>query len=192
MSGCWLIWAMPPVRLGLAGRYSRKMPERPRKRSQSFSWNSPREDGYNSRHLKPPEHFQNCLPLNTAGDASFFRSVSEEGLSELVMAMLRAFLIIKSPPTSVTAKSIAPKFSQAIIAIRVHSALARMTVGGIFATMDSPLGSCYVGLLLALLHTACCHPSKSDCFCFMPLLSLSPPTNAMASLRHTQRAVSTF
>ena len=28
----------------------------------------------NSRHLKPPEHFQNSLPPSTAGDASFFRS----------------------------------------------------------------------------------------------------------------------
>ena len=37
-----------------------------------------------SRHLKLPEHFQNCLPLSTAGDASFFRSGSGEGLSELV------------------------------------------------------------------------------------------------------------
>ena len=40
---------------------------------------------YISRHLKPPEHFQNCLPLSTAGDASFFRSGSGEGLSELLM-----------------------------------------------------------------------------------------------------------
>ena len=34
---------------------------------------------YSSRRLKPPEHFQNCLPLSTAGDASFFRSGSGEG-----------------------------------------------------------------------------------------------------------------
>ena len=34
---------------------------------------------YNSRHLMPPEHFQNSLPLSTAGDASFFcRSGSGE------------------------------------------------------------------------------------------------------------------
>ena len=49
---------------------------------------------YNSMHLKPPEHFQNCLPLNTAGDASFFRSGAREGLSELLMeapAVLRIF-----------------------------------------------------------------------------------------------------
>ena len=37
---------------------------------------------YNSRHLKAPEHFQNSLPPSTAGDASFFRSGSGEGLSE--------------------------------------------------------------------------------------------------------------
>ena len=40
---------------------------------------------YNSRHLKAPEHFQNSLPPSTAGDASFFRSGSGEGFSELVM-----------------------------------------------------------------------------------------------------------
>ena len=50
---------------------------------------------YNSRHLKAPEHFQNCLPPSTAGDASFFRSGSGEGLSEPVMefpAVLGVFL----------------------------------------------------------------------------------------------------
>ena len=50
---------------------------------------------YNSRHLKAPEHFQNSLPPSTAGDASFFRSGSGEGLSELVMefpAVLGVFL----------------------------------------------------------------------------------------------------
>ena len=35
---------------------------------------------YNSRHLRLPEHFQNSLPTSTAGDASFFRSGSGEGL----------------------------------------------------------------------------------------------------------------
>ena len=51
---------------------------------------------YNSRHLKPPQHFHNFLPLSTAGDASFFRSGSGEGLSEPVMefpAALGVFLI---------------------------------------------------------------------------------------------------
>ena len=38
-------WAIPPVRLGLSGN-SGKIPERPRKRSQSVSWNSPREYGW--------------------------------------------------------------------------------------------------------------------------------------------------
>ena len=41
-----LIWAIPPVRLGLSGRNSGKIPERPRKRSQSVSWNFPREYGW--------------------------------------------------------------------------------------------------------------------------------------------------
>ena len=40
---------------------------------------------YNSRHLRLPEHFQNYLPPSTAGDASFCRIGSGEGLSELVM-----------------------------------------------------------------------------------------------------------
>ena len=34
-----------------------------------------------SRHLRLPEHFQNSLPPRTAGDASFFRNGSGEGLS---------------------------------------------------------------------------------------------------------------
>ena len=40
------IWAIPPVRLGLSGRNSGKIPERPRKRSQSVSSNFPREYGW--------------------------------------------------------------------------------------------------------------------------------------------------
>ena len=69
-----------PVRLGLSGGNSGKIPERPRKRSQSFSWNFPSRvqfgppKPYNSRSLKLPEHFQNSLPLSTAGDASFSRT----------------------------------------------------------------------------------------------------------------------
>ena len=54
---------------------------------------------YNSRHLRLPEHFQNSLPPSTAGDASFFRSGSGEGLSEPVMefpAVLGVSLILTS------------------------------------------------------------------------------------------------
>ena len=40
---------------------------------------------YNLRRLRLPEHFQNSLPPSTAGDASFFRSASGEGLSEPAM-----------------------------------------------------------------------------------------------------------
>ena len=50
---------------------------------------------YKSRHLRLPERFQNSLPPSTAGDASFFRIGSGEGLSELVMefpAVLGVFL----------------------------------------------------------------------------------------------------
>ena len=39
---------MPAVRLGLSGRISGKVPERPRKRSQSVSWNFPREYGWDA------------------------------------------------------------------------------------------------------------------------------------------------
>ena len=78
-------WAKPSVRLRLSGRNSGKIPERPQKRSQSVSWNSPREYGwdppkpYNSRHLKATEHFRNCLPPRTAGDAFFFQKWSRRG-----------------------------------------------------------------------------------------------------------------
>ena len=47
------------------------------------------------RHLRSPEHFQNSLPPRTAGNSSFFRSGSGEGLSEPVMefpAVLGVFL----------------------------------------------------------------------------------------------------
>ena len=55
---------------------------------------------YPLRHLRLPEHFQNYLPPSTAGDASFFRNGSGEGLSELVMefpAVLRVFPKEASP-----------------------------------------------------------------------------------------------
>ena len=55
---------------------------------------------YNSRHLRLPERFQNSLPPSTAGDASFFRIGSGEGLSELVMefpAVLGVFLNLRHP-----------------------------------------------------------------------------------------------
>ena len=77
------------------------------KRSESVSWNFPRRvrlgspKPYTSRHLRLPEHFQKSLPPSTAGDASFFRSGSGEGLSEPVMefpAVLEAFLTISLPP----------------------------------------------------------------------------------------------
>ena len=55
---------------------------------------------YNSRHLRRPERFQNSLPPSTAGDVSFFRIGSGEGLSELVTefpAVLGVFLIETHP-----------------------------------------------------------------------------------------------
>ena len=55
---------------------------------------------YNSRHLKPPEHFRNSLPLSTGRGALFFRSGSGEGLSEPTMefpAVLRVSLTLVHP-----------------------------------------------------------------------------------------------
>ena len=89
---------MTSLRLGLSGRHSRKdtgnalraFPGIPLKSTAGIP-----PKPYNSRHLKPPEHFQNSLPLSTAGDASFFRSGCGEGLSELPTefpAALRVFL----------------------------------------------------------------------------------------------------
>ena len=75
-------WAIPPVRLGTFRRKFRKIsgktPETLSERFLEFPstvrLGCPKP--YNSRHLRLREHFQNSLPLNTAGDASFFRSGS--------------------------------------------------------------------------------------------------------------------
>ena len=73
-----LNWAIPPVRLGLSGRNSGKIPERPRKRSQSISWwNFPREYGWDAPNPIIPGiwAFQSISrilsPPSTAGDAFF-------------------------------------------------------------------------------------------------------------------------
>ena len=86
--------------MGLSGRNSGKTPETLSERFLEFPsrvrLGSPKP--YSSRHLRLPEHFQNSLPPSTAGGASFFRSGSGEGLSELSMeflAVLRAFLIFE-------------------------------------------------------------------------------------------------
>ena len=73
------VWKIQILRSG----GSRKLPERPRKRSQSFPWNFP------SRSLSPSVRL---------GTPLFFRSGSGGGLSELVMefvAVLRVFLIVE-------------------------------------------------------------------------------------------------
>ena len=86
----WKRWAIPPER-----------PERPRKRSQSVSWNSSRECSWDppSPTIQGIWGYQSISrilsPSTASGDASFFRSGSGEGLSELVMeflAVLRACL----------------------------------------------------------------------------------------------------
>ena len=86
-----LFLATPPVRLGLSGGNSGKTPERPRETLSERFLEFPSRvrlgcpKPCNLRHFKAPEHFQNSLPPSTAGDASFFRSGSGEGLSEPVM-----------------------------------------------------------------------------------------------------------
>ena len=94
-------WAIPPVRLGLSGRNSGKIPERPPETLSERFLEFPSRvrlgcpKPYNSRHLRLPEQFQNYLPPSTARGASFFRSGSGEGLSEPVMefpAVLGVFL----------------------------------------------------------------------------------------------------
>ena len=80
-------WATPLVRLGLSRGNSGKIPERPRKRSESFSWNFPQEYGWDppspiiqgiwrlqsiSRILPPP-------PPSTAGEAFFFQKWFRRG-----------------------------------------------------------------------------------------------------------------
>ena len=81
-----LTWAIPPVRLGLSGRKFRKHPG-PETLSELFLEFPSRvrlgcPKPYNSRHLKAPERFQNCLPASRAGDASFFTKVVLETASQ--------------------------------------------------------------------------------------------------------------
>ena len=72
-----------PVWLGLSGRNSGKIPERPRKRSQSVSWNFPREYGWDAPSpiiqgiLRLPERFQNSLPQYGWGRLFFSDLVPE-------------------------------------------------------------------------------------------------------------------
>ena len=79
-------WAIPPVRLGLSGRNSRRIPETLSEGFLQFPstvrLGSPKP--YNSRHLKAPEHFLNSLPPQYGWGRFFFRSGSGEGLSELL------------------------------------------------------------------------------------------------------------
>ena len=83
-------WAIPPVRLGLSGRNSGKIPERPRKGSQSVSWNFPREYGWDapnpiiSRHLRLPERDSRILsPPVRLGTPLFSELVPERASQTL-------------------------------------------------------------------------------------------------------------
>ena len=102
-------WATPPSTAGTFRKKFRKnsgkTPETLSERFLEFlsgvRLGSPKP--YKSRHLKAPEHFQNCLPPSTTGDASFFRSGSREGLSEPVMefpAVLGVYLTGDTLPDS--------------------------------------------------------------------------------------------
>ena len=97
------VWAIPPVRLALSGRNSGKTPERPRKRSQSVSWNSRQEYGWDAPNpiIQGIWGFQSVSriisPPVRLGALLFFRSGSGEGFPELVMefpAVLGVFLSV--------------------------------------------------------------------------------------------------
>ena len=96
---------------------------------------------YNSRHLRLPERFQNSLPPSTAGDASFFRIGSGEGLSELVMefpAVLGVFLKKGGFASSWEAANLSEKVSRnmghrsnSIVRSRGIGPLSSLVTGGL-------------------------------------------------------------
>ena len=77
------LWMLPADRMGhtpstaetFRKKFRKEFPETLSERFLEFPLRvrlgSPKP--YNSRHSKAPEHFQNCLPPSTAGDASFFQ-----------------------------------------------------------------------------------------------------------------------
>ena len=78
----WTLWVIPPVRLGLSGRNCGKNPEKKPGNPLRACPGSPLGSTAGmpqTRHLKPPEHFQKCLPLSTAGDASVFQKWFQRG-----------------------------------------------------------------------------------------------------------------
>ena len=82
---CW------PITPSTAGTFQKKFRKDPGNALRAFP-GIPLES--TEGILRLPEHFSNSLPLSTAADASFFRSGSGEGLSELLMefpAVLRYF-----------------------------------------------------------------------------------------------------
>ena len=78
-------WAIPPVRLGLSGRNSGKIPEfLPETLSERFLEFPSRvrlgcPKPYNSRHLRLPERFQNSLPPQYGWGRLFFRNWFRRG-----------------------------------------------------------------------------------------------------------------
>ena len=106
--------AIPPVRLGLSGTNSGKIPERPRKRSESFSWNSPWEYGWDppSPVIQGIWGFQSISRI-LSPPARLFRNGSGEGLSEPVMefpAVLGYFREEKTYTTTTERKSFGELF----------------------------------------------------------------------------------
>ena len=135
---CSLFFFFPHCLCGPYPRYGWDFPEEIpekfrnffRKRSQSVSWNSAQEHPkpFNSRHLRRPKHFQNSLPLRTAGDASFFKIGSREGLSELVMefpavlgvfrTLVRANSVVLDPSLSISSKNMVNNLERLLIPLR--------------------------------------------------------------------------
>ena len=77
-------WAIPPIWLALSGRNSRKIPERPWKRSQSVSWNSHREYGWDPPNpiiqgISGFQHFQTSLLPQYGWGRLFFQKWFRRG-----------------------------------------------------------------------------------------------------------------
>ena len=90
LSRVFLNWATPPVRLGLSRRNSGKNPERPRKRSQSVSWNPLESTAGIAQTLQlkafeGSRAFPELSPPQYGWGRFFLKSGSGEGLSEPVM-----------------------------------------------------------------------------------------------------------
>ena len=86
----WLLFSLYSTP-STAGTFRKKFRKNSRKTPETLSEHFPQFPSrarlgspkpYNSRHLRLPGHFQNSLPLGTAGDASFFSEMVPESASQ--------------------------------------------------------------------------------------------------------------